>query len=96
MVKHKAVYGQIKAADKNTTKTKDGGKTSFRTRGFGANLDDIWPRYCRGMVLHLSRGVKALLQIEFTQNCSNVGMKNMLFSRQKHSREKDKTVYLQF
>ena len=81
---------------KNTTKTKDGEKTSFRTRVFGANLDDVWPRYCRAMVLHLSCGVEALLQIEFTPNCSNVGMKNILFSGQKHPREKDKTVYLQF
>ena len=54
-------------------------QASERREVFGANLDDIWPRYCRAMVLDLSRGVEALLQIELTPNCSNVGMKNILF-----------------
>ena len=71
-------------------------KQAFERNFLEPILDDIWPRYCRAMVLHLSRGVEALLQIEFTPNCSNVGMKNMLFSGQKYSREKDKTAYLQF
>ena len=31
----------------------------------------------------LNRGVEALLQIELTSNCSNIGRKNMLFSGQK-------------
>ena len=42
---------------------------NFRTRGFGDNLDDFWPRYCRAKVLDLSRVVNSL----------NGARKNMLF-----------------
>ena len=66
MVKHNAVYGQIKAADRKyrlNQRWRKNNQTSFRTRGFGDNLDDIWPRYCRAMVLDLSHEVEAPLQI---------------------------------
>jgi len=41
----------------------------------------VVPKYCRAMVLDLSRRVEALLQINslLTPNCSNMGRKNMLF-----------------
>ena len=34
---------------------------SFRTRGFGDNLDDFWPRYCRAKDLDLSRVLEPYL-----------------------------------
>ena len=39
-------------------------KTSFRTRGFGDNLDEFWPRYFRARVLDLSCVVEAHLRTE--------------------------------
>ena len=83
MVKYIVVYGQIKAADQkychNQRWRRKLKEISFRTRGFGDNLDDFWPRYCRANVLDLSRVVESYLQIEFTPNSLNVGRKNMFF-----------------
>ena len=83
VIKYIVVYCQIKAADQNychkqkwRRKLKE---TSFRTRGFGDNLDDFWPIYCRAKVLDLRHVVEAYLPIELTPNCLNVGRKNMLF-----------------
>ena len=51
VVKYIVVYGQIKAADQkychNQRWRRKLKEISFRTRGFGDNLDDFWPRYCR-------------------------------------------------
>ena len=59
------VFGQIKAADQKychkqrwRRKLKE---ISFRTRRFGDNLDDFWPRYCTAKVLDLSCVVEAYL-----------------------------------
>ena len=64
-VKYIAVYGQMKAADQkychNQRWRRKLKEISFRTRGFGDNLDDFWPRYCRAKVLDLSRVVEAYL-----------------------------------
>ena len=83
VVKYIVVYGQIKAADQkychNQKWRRKLKEISFRTRGFGDNLDDFWPRYCRANVLDLSRVVESYLQIEFTPNSLNVGRKNMFF-----------------
>ena len=50
----------------------------------------VSPRYCRAMVLDLSRRVEALLQINslLTSNCSNMGRKNMLFQWTKKTHDK--------
>ena len=65
VVKYIVVYGQIKAADQkychNQKWRRKRKEISFRTRGFGDNLDDFWPRYCRAKVLDLSRVVGAYL-----------------------------------
>ena len=65
VVKYIVVYGQIKAADQkychNQRWRRKLKEISFRTRGFGDNLDDFWPRYCRAKVLDLSRVVEAYL-----------------------------------
>ena len=65
VVKYIVVYGQIKAADQkychNQKWRRKLKEISFRTRGFGDNLDDFWPRYCRAKVLDLSRVVEAYL-----------------------------------
>ena len=65
VVKYIAVYGQIKATDQkychNQKWPRNLKEISFRTRGFGDNLDDFWPRYCRAKVLDLSRVVEAYL-----------------------------------
>ena len=59
VVKYIVVSGQIKAANQKwRRKLKE---TIFRTRGFGDNLHDFWPRYCRAKVLDLSRVVEAYL-----------------------------------
>ena len=83
VVKYIVVYGQIKAADQkychNQKWRRKLKEISFRTRGFGDNLDDFWPRYCRANVLDLSRVVESYLQIEFTPNSLNVGRKNVFF-----------------
>ena len=83
VVKYIVVSGQIKAADQkychNLKWRRKLKETSVRTRGFGDNLDDFWPRYCTAKVLDLSRVVEACLQIELTPNCLNVGRKNMPF-----------------
>ena len=83
VVKYIVFYGQIKAADQkychNQKWRRKLKEISFRTRGFGDNLDDLWPRYCRANVLDLSRVVESYLQIEFTPNSLNVGRKNMFF-----------------
>ena len=83
VVKYIVFYGQIKAADQkychNQKWRRKLKEISFRTRGFGDNLDDFWPRYCRANVLDLSRVVESYLQIEFTPNSLNVGRKNMFF-----------------
>ena len=64
-VKYIVVYGQMKAADQkychNQRWRRKLKEISFRTRGFGDNLDDFWPRYCRAKVLDLSRVVEAYL-----------------------------------
>ena len=64
-VKYIFVYGQMKAADQkychNQRWRRKLKEISFRTRGFGDNLDDFWPRYCRAKVLDLSRVVEAYL-----------------------------------
>ena len=64
-VRYIVVYGQIKAADQkychNQRRRRKLKEISFRTRGFGDNLDDFWPRYCRAKVLDLSRVVEAYL-----------------------------------
>ena len=63
VVKYIVVYGQIKAADQkychNQKWPRNLKEISFRTRGFGDNLDDFWPRYCKEKVLDLSRVVEA-------------------------------------
>ena len=83
MVKYIVVVGQIKAADQkychNQRWRRKVKKINFRTRGFGDNLDDFWPRYCRTKVLDLSHVVEAYLRIELTPNSLKVGRKNMLF-----------------
>ena len=83
VVKYICVYGKIKAADQkychNPRWRRKLKEISFRTRGFGDNLDDFWPRYCGEKVLDLSRVVKAYFQIELSPNSLNVGRKNMLF-----------------
>ena len=65
VVKYIVVYRQIKAADKkychNQRWRRQLKETSFRTRGFGDNLDEVWPRYCRAKVVDLSRVVEAYL-----------------------------------
>ena len=65
VVKYIVVYGQIKAADQkychNQRWRRKLKEISFRIRGFGDNLDDFWPRYCRAKVLDLSRVVEAYL-----------------------------------
>ena len=65
VVKYIVVYGQIRAADQkychNQKWRRKLKEISFRTRGFGDNLDDFWPRYCRAKVLDLSRVVEAYL-----------------------------------
>ena len=65
VVKYIVVYGQIKAADQkychNQKWRRKLKEISFRTRGFGDNLDDFWPRYCRAKVLDLSPVVEAYL-----------------------------------
>ena len=65
VVKYIVVYGQIKAADQKYCHSQRWRRKlkeiSFRTRGFGDNLDDFWPRYCRAKVLDLSRVVEAYL-----------------------------------
>ena len=65
VVKYIAVYSQIKAADQKFATTRNGDenskKISFRTRGFGDNLDDFWLRHCRAKVLDLSRVVETYL-----------------------------------
>ena len=65
VVKYIVVYGQIKAAAQkychNQRWRRKLKEVSFRTRGFGDNLDDFWPRYCRAKVLDLSRVVEAYL-----------------------------------
>ena len=65
VVKYIVVYGQIKAADQkychNHRWRRKLKEISFPTRGFGDNLDDFWPRYCRAKVLDLSRVVEAYL-----------------------------------
>ena len=65
VVKYIVVYRQIKAADKkychNQRWRRQLEETSFRTRGFGDNLDEVWPRYCRAKVVDLSRVVEAYL-----------------------------------
>ena len=65
VVKYLDFYGQIKAADLKYChnqrwrwKLKE---ISFRTKGFGDNLDGVWLRYCRVKVLDLSRVVEAYL-----------------------------------
>ena len=59
------VYGQIKAADQkychNQKWQQKLKEISFRTRGFGDNLDDFWLRYCRAWVLDLSHVIEAYL-----------------------------------
>ena len=60
VVKYIVVYSQIKAADQKFATTKNGDE-SFRTRGFGDNLDDFWPRHCRAKVLDLNRVVETYL-----------------------------------
>ena len=64
-VKYIVVYGQMNAADQkychNQRWRRKLKEISFRTRGFGDNLDDFWPRYCRAKVLDLSRVVEAYL-----------------------------------
>ena len=64
-VKYTVVYGQMNAADQkychNQRWRRKLKEISFRTRGFGDNLDDFWPRYCRAKVLDLSRVVEAYL-----------------------------------
>ena len=51
VVKCIVVCGQIKAADQkychNQKWRQKLKEISFPTRGFGDNLDDFWPRYCR-------------------------------------------------
>ena len=83
VVKYIVVSGQIKAANQkychNRKWRRKLKETIFRTRGFGDNLHDFWPRYCRAKVLDLSRVVEAHLQTELTPNCFNVRRKNMLF-----------------
>jgi len=63
VVKYIVVYGQIKAADEkychNQRWRRKLKEISFRTRGFGDNLDDFWPRYRIAKVLDLSRAVEA-------------------------------------
>ena len=65
VVKYIVVYGQIKAADQKYCHSQRWRRKlkeiSFRTRGFGDNLDDFWPSYCRAKVLDLSRVVEAYL-----------------------------------
>ena len=65
VVKYIVVYDQIKAPDQkychNPRWRRKLKVISFRTRGFGDNLDDFWPRYCRAKVLDLSRVVEAYL-----------------------------------
>ena len=60
VVKYIVVYSQIKAADQKFATTKNGDEI-FRTRRFGDNLDDFWPRHCRAKVLDLSRVVETYL-----------------------------------
>ena len=62
--------------------------------GLPYNLDDFWPRYCRAIVLDLSRRVEAFLQIELTPNFSNVGGSICFFSGQKKSRAKESNEFL--
>ena len=65
VVKYISSYRQIKAADRkycnNQRWRRNLKEIKFRTRGFGDNLDDFWPRYCRAKVLDLSRVVEAYL-----------------------------------
>ena len=65
VVKYIVVYGQIKAADQKYCHSQRWRRKlkeiSFRTRGFGDNLDDFWPRYCRAKNLDLNRVVEAYL-----------------------------------
>ena len=65
MVKYISGYREIKAADRkycnNQRWRRNLKEIKFRTRGFGDNLDDFWPRYCRAKVLDLSRVVEAYL-----------------------------------
>ena len=51
VVKYIVVYGQIKAADQKYCHKQKLKEISLRTRGFGDNLDDFWPRNCRATVL---------------------------------------------
>ena len=65
VVKYISGYRQIKAADQkycnNQRWRRNLKEINFRTRFFGDNLDDFWPRYCRAKVLDLSRVVEAYL-----------------------------------
>ena len=83
VVKYIVVHGQIKAADReychNQNWRRKLKELSCRTRGFGDNLDDFWPRYRRAKILDLSRVLEAYSYIELTPNSLNVGRKNMLF-----------------
>ena len=53
VVKYDDVYRQIDAAVKKYWENEKWRwniyRKSFQTRGFGENLDDFWPRYCRAM-----------------------------------------------
>ena len=60
VVKYIVVYGQIKAADQKYSHNQRW-RRSVRTRGFGDNVDDFWPRHCRAKVLDLSCVVEAYL-----------------------------------